>query len=521
MASANCNWEPGIRSIVLCLGFVATDIARGLTDIPASAMTQPEDSSRVVGLFFNLPDTANVAEFAVNALPEEGFSGGGAGMGPHVDPVPSDEAMPARTGIVVIGGGIIGTSAALALTQRGVAVTICEKGDVAGEQSSRNLGWVRKNGRDEREIPLIIESLRLWERMNETVGADTGFRACGVLIVATTDAERQGQAEWLEKARPYQIGSRIVEGDELAKMLPGATKRYFSALYNATDGRAEPQKAAPAIALAARRGGASVLTNCAVRGLDVSGGRVAGVVTEKGRIACEGVILAGGAWSRLFCGALGLRLPQLKVLATVARTAPISGLPETNTWLGDFAYRRRLDGGYNITDGTANIVPVVPDTFRFMGAFLPAGYAAKRSIRLRLDERFMAEARTPSRWALDAPSPFEAVRVLDPEPDTLSNLRALARMKALYPAASGMRVVQQWAGLIDVMPDVVPVISTVESLPGLIIATGFSGHGFGIGPAAGRLAADLATGARPIVDPTPFRFSRFSDGSKIVVDVGL
>ena len=111
--------------------------------------------------------------------------------------------------------------------------------------------------------------------------------------------------------------------------------------------------------------------------------------------------------------------------------------------------------------------------------------------------------------------------MLDPAPDTARNLQALARMKALYPAAANMQIVQHWAGLIDVTPDVVPVISSVESLPGLVIATGFSGHGFGIGPAAGRLAADLATGARPIVDPTPFRFSRFSDGSKIVVDVGL
>jgi glycine/D-amino acid oxidase-like deaminating enzyme len=132
----------------------------------------------------------------------------------------------------------------------------------------------------------------------------------------------------------------------------------------------------------------------------------------------------------------------------------------------------------------------------------------------------MAEARTPRRWALDATSLFEKTRVLDPAPDTKRNLQALKRTKALYPAAAGVQIVQHWVGLIDVMPDVVPVISTVDSLPGLVIATGFSGHGFGIGPATGRLAADLATGGRPIVDPTPFRFSRISDGSRIVVDEG-
>ncbi len=108
--------------------------------------------------------------------------------------------------------------------------------------------------------------------------------------------------------------------------------------------------------------------------------------------------------------------------------------------------------------------------------------------------------------------------MLDPEPDVAGNAQAIERMKAMFPAAAGLQVVQQWAGLIDVTPDAVPVISTIDAVPGLVVATGFSGHGFGIGPAAGRLAADLATGAPPLVDPHAFRFSRFSDGSPIVVE---
>ena len=442
-------------------------------------------------------------------------------MGPQLDPVAGDDRLPDRCAIVVVGGGIVGVSAVLTLAERGIAVALCEKGQIAGEQSSRNWGWVRKNGRDEREIPLIIESLRMWEGMNAKIGAETGYRRSGVLHVATTETAAKHQAKWLERARPYQIGSRLVEGAELAQLLPGATRRYASGLYNPTDGRAEPHKATPAIALAARTLGAAILTGCAVRGLDVSAGRVAGVVTERGRIASDGVILAAGAWSRLFCAPLGLHLPQLKALASVLRTAPIEGLPETSAWLGDFAHRKRLDGGYTIANGADNIVPVVPDTFRFFREFLPAARASHKSLRLRLDRRFVAEARTPKRWPLDTPSPFEATRVLNPAPDVAGNMRAVERMKAIFPAAAGIKVLQHWAGLIDVTPDAVPVISSVESLPGLTIATGFSGHGFGIGPAAGRLAADLATGAKPVVDPTPFRFSRFCDGSPIVVDAGL
>ena len=442
-------------------------------------------------------------------------------MGPAVDRIETDNHPPAETGIVVIGGGIIGTSTALALTQRGVAVTLCEKGHIAGEQSSRNWGWVRKNGRDEREIPLIIESLRIWQGLNQTVGAETGFRVCGVVSIARTDADRARHEAWAEKSRLYQIGSRVVEGAELEALLPGATQKFRSALYNPTDGRAEPQMAAPAIAAAARREGASVVIGCAVRGLDMVGGRVAGVITEKGRIKCDGVVLAGGAWSRLFCGAYGVTLPQLKVLSSVARTAPIEGLPDSSTNTGEFAFRKRLDGGYNIAGGGNHTVPIVPDTFRFFVKFLPALRAEWGQLHLSLNDRFMTEARTPKRWAMDEPSPFEATRVLDPTPDTARSERAVARVKALFPAAADMRIVQHWAGLIDVTPDAVPVISTVEEIPGLVIATGFSGHGFGIGPGAGRLAADLAVGGEPVVDPAPFRFSRFSDGTKIRVEAGF
>jgi len=98
-------------------------------------------------------------------------------MGPVVDPVETDAVQPKRADVVVIGGGIIGVSTAFALAQKGISVVLCEKGHIAGEQSSRNWGWVRKTGRDEREIPLIAEALRLWEGMDKAVGAETGFAA--------------------------------------------------------------------------------------------------------------------------------------------------------------------------------------------------------------------------------------------------------------------------------------------------------------------------------------------------------
>ncbi|MFO1055684.1 MAG: FAD-binding oxidoreductase [Dongiaceae bacterium] len=434
-------------------------------------------------------------------------------MAPRLEPVTSDTAVPASTQVVVIGGGIIGTSTALFLAEKGVPTVLCEKGHIAGEQSSRNWGWVRKMGRDPREIPLIIESLRIWERLGTMVEGETGFRRSGILYLCDGDEAIAKREAWLEYARPYQLDSHFISGTQLADLLPGASRQWKAALYTPSDGRAEPQMAAPAIARAVQRRGGTVLTHCAVRGIETEGGRVAAVVTEKGRIRCQSVVLAGGAWSSLFLRNLGLRLPQLKVLASVQRTAPFEG-PGPNTWGGDFAFRKRLDGGYTIAHGGLNMVDLVPDSFRFAMDFLPVLRLNWHDLRFRVGRRFLTEAQLPSRWALDQVSPFETVRTLDPEPVLGHVEQARSGLIAAFPQFRDVPIVERWAGLIDAMPDAVPTISPVDSLPGLVVATGFSGHGFGIGPGAGRLVADLVTGDSPIVDPKDFRFSRFSDGSR-------
>ncbi len=435
-------------------------------------------------------------------------------MAPRVDPVRSDSALPLRADVVIVGGGIIGTSAALFLAQKGVSVALCEKGHIAGEQSSRNWGWCRKMGRDPREIPLIIESLRLWQGMNELVEAETGFRQPGIMYLAETPAELAELESWLDHARQYQLDSRVITAAEAGELMPGLTGNWAGALYTASDGKAEPQMAAPAIAEAARRHGAAIVTGCAVRGIETAAGRVAGVVTEKGRIACASVVLAGGAWSRLFCGNLGIRLPQLKVLASVMRTDPIEGGPEISASGGLFGFRKRMDGGYTVATLGVRTIDLVPDNFRLFFDYLPAVRLHWKRLRFRVGRRFAEEWRMPRRWALDSASPFEAVRTLDPDPDPFVIERAQNAVKQAFPAIfRDMRVAESWGGMIDVMPDAIPVISPVESVPGFFIATGFSGHGFGIGPGAGRLVADMVAGDPTLVDPAAFRLSRFTDGS--------
>jgi glycine/D-amino acid oxidase-like deaminating enzyme len=175
-------------------------------------------------------------------------------MGPYVDSITPDESMPASTSVVVVGGGIIGTSAALALAARGIPVVLCEKAYIGCEQSSRNWGWCRQTGRDEREMPLIVESLKLWRDMDRLTQSATGFRECGVVYVGESESDECSFAAWLEMARPHDIGARIVRGAELDALLPGAQGAFRCGLHVPSDGCAEPQKAAPAIARAALRG---------------------------------------------------------------------------------------------------------------------------------------------------------------------------------------------------------------------------------------------------------------------------
>ncbi len=428
----------------------------------------------------------------------------------QVTPVAGDPVLPARVDVAVIGGGVIGVSCALWLAQKGIAVALCEKGEIAAEQSGRNWGWTRVMGRDPAEIPLGLASLRLWREMNRTVGAETGFRQCGIAYLAETPKLRAEQEAWLEHARSFQIGTRLLSPDDVDRLIPGSTRRWAGGIFTDSDGRAEPFLAVPAMAEAARRAGAAILTRCAVRGLDLEGGRVAGVVTERGRIACTQAVLAGGAWSRLFCGPLGLDLPALRILGSVFRSQPLDGLPEISVGAGSFAFRKRLDGGYSIAQRNANLVDIVPDSFRLLGDFLGAALRQRHELRLRIGRQFIDEWRLPRRWRLDEVSPFERVRTLDPAPSPAILEGGRRRLVEAFPAFRDVRIADSWGGLIDVTPDAVPVIGAVGSIPGFHLATGFSGHGFGIGPGAGRLIADLVAGDAPIVDPTPYRLERFS-----------
>ena len=313
----------------------------------------------------------------------------------------------------------------------------------------------------------------------------------------------------------------MVSSKEINELLPGSSKRWAGGLYTPSDGRADPTIAAPAIARAARRLGAKIFTQTAGRGVETTGGRISAVVTENGSVQCSTAILAGGAWSRTFCRSLDLRLPLLMTIGSVFRTAPLNEAPERSISGAGFAIRKRLDGGYTVSHGSISSFDIVPDSFRFLKDFLPLAWMARKILRPTWTSRFKTEWQREKRWSLDEQSPFEQIRTLDPMPIQSTLEKSKRNLIQAFPAFQNIEVVESWGGLIDATPDAVPVISPTDNLPGFFLATGLSGHGFGIGPAAGQLAADVATAAEPLVDPTPFRFSRFSDGSRIQPIVGI
>jgi len=430
-------------------------------------------------------------------------------------PLKPPPMVPAAADVVVIGGGIVGVSTAWFLAKQGVNVVLCEKGHVAGEQSGRNWGWVRVQGRDTREIPMMLESLRIWGELKNEIGEDVGFTRGGCFFTANSEKQLEQLNAWTTTAREYGIDSRLLDASELREHVTDTAINWSGALYTATDGRAEPHKSAPAIARAAVRSGATVLTSCAVRGIETSAGRVSAVVTEQGTIKTAVVLCAAGAWTSLFCGSLGIDVPQLKVKGTVARTAPGLKVLNGNVFDDRLGIRRREDGGYTVAHGSVLEHPVTPSSFRYFKKFIPALRQELKIIRLSFGGEFVNEWRTPTSWPLDEQTIFETTRVLNPKPSrrVLKGIRR--NLDKMFPQLKKTPIVESWAGMIESSPDVVPMIDAIESLPGFHIATGFSGHGFGIGPGAGKAIAGMLTGTDSGIDISALRLSRFFDGSPI------
>jgi len=422
--------------------------------------------------------------------------------------------LPDAVDVTVIGGGIIGLMTAWELSRGGLRVLLCEKGKLAGEQSGRNWGWLRQQGRDLAELPIMMESMRCWQDLPQTLREAIGFRQTGVTYLARDAARMASFERWLSLAQAHGIDTRMLSRREVEAMLPNAAG-WTGALHTPSDAQAEPFVTVAQLARAAVAEGVMVREVCAVRGLEISAGYISGVVTEAGAVRCDRVVVAGGAWSSLFLAAHGVCLRQLSVVSSVATTAPLpAGFGRGAAADDRFAIRGRADGGHNLTAWSSHRFFIGPDAFRNLGAFLPHLLADLRSTKLRpaAPQGYPDAWRTPRRWNDSDQSPFERCRILNPRPDLAGIAQLQRQFASAFPGIGKPVITASWAGMIDVTPDTLPVVDHAP-IPGLIIATGMSGHGFGIAPGMAKVIAALVQGGTNAHDISPFRYNRLFDGS--------
>ncbi|GAB3456288.1 NAD(P)/FAD-dependent oxidoreductase [Insolitispirillum peregrinum] len=424
--------------------------------------------------------------------------------------IESSPTLPESADAVVIGAGIVGVFTAYYLAKRGLKVALVEKGLVGAEQSSRNWGWCRQQNRDARELPISTKSLELWERFQAESGENVGFSRCGLLYLSNDEAELAGWAKWCDFARTVNVTSHVLTSEQANERGRATGRNWKGGIFSPTDGIADPSRAAPAVARALMALGGTVHQSCAARGLETSGGRVSGVVTEKGTIRTPVAILSGGAWASSFCRQLGVVFPQASVRSSIVALAPgAQGIPDA-LHTKDVSVTRRGDGGYTLAISGYGRLDMTLQGLRFGREFMPMFMKRWRSLRPGGLEGLRSGHETLSRWALDKPTPMEKMRILDPSVDEGTAAEIHRRAVALMPELGKVDISAKWAGYIDSTPDGVPAMGEVHNVPGFILAAGFSGHGFGIGPGAGHLLADIVTGAaEPIVDPRPYSPERF------------
>ena len=417
--------------------------------------------------------------------------------------------LPAAADAVVIGGGIVGVFAAYYLAQRGLRVALVEKGRIGAEQSSRNWGWCRQQNRDSRELPMATKSLDLWERFAAETGEETGFRRCGLFYLSNNDEELAGWARWRDFARTAGVTTHMLDSGEASERGRATGRPWKGGVFSPTDGTADPASAAPAVARAILTLRGTVHQSCAARGIETEGGRLSAVVTEHGTIRTRIAILAGGAWASSFCRQLDIRFPQAAIRSSILSVSPgATGLPDA-LHTASISVTRRGDGGYTLGISGRGRIDPTPQQLRFSPQFLPMFIRRWRSLAPGGLEGYRSGHETLARWRLDQPTPMERMRILDPALDKGTIRLTHSRALELLPALKNTSITAAWAGYVDSTPDGVPGIGEIATIPGFILAAGFSGHGFGIGPGAGHLIADIVTGDGPIVDPRPYHPDRF------------
>ena len=364
--------------------------------------------------------------------------------------------------VAIVGAGIVGVSTAWRLRQAGQRVAVLERGIIGGEASGRNGSGVRQQGRVLPEMPLAREAIKIWAGLDAELGRSTGYRQNGHLYVAETQAEMDRLVAMREAERITGLESELIGANRVRELAPGITDAIVGAKYCATDGSAEASATTYAIAAAAEDGGVQIFCHQKVERLLTENGRMVGVESADVRVDAPIVLIAAGPWSPYVAQLADVYLPIYPSRATLMRTEalPPVATPFVQTASMDMAVLQLADG-----------------TVRMGAAADPADYT-----RFTYDKTLAG--------------PVGVV----PRP---------ARAMSVFPALASAKLIGMWSGIRECTPDMMPILGPVMGPEGLLVASGFSGHGFALGPLAGRLMSDWITKGDPGMDLSAFAYARF------------
>ncbi len=366
--------------------------------------------------------------------------------------------------VVVVGAGISGAASAYELATAGLQVFLIDRYGPAAMASGWTLAGVRQSGRHPAELPLARRAVSIWEHLAEQLGGPTHYRRRGNLRLARTPEELASLAGMVAEQRASGLDLSLLDPKQVAALAPAVSPAVLGASYCPTDGHADPQATVQAFVDAAVRAGAETRFGEDVLSIDTADGRVIGVTTSAGRISAGRVILAAGVFGNRLLQPLGLSVPLRVRLVTAVRTAPAA--PVLDQVIGvanaDCAGRQEVTGRFRFTGGSTE----------WTG---------------EIEEGTRPRVRPPTRGVADAIRLFGAA----------------------IPAVLDTPIDEIWAGLIDQTPDALPVLQSVDEPAGLVIAMGFSGHGFCLGPVTGQIAAAMAQGLPVDLPLEPFALSRF------------
>ncbi len=365
--------------------------------------------------------------------------------------------------VIIIGGGVIGCATAYYLAKQGVSVLVLEGSDHIGNGgSSRNGGGVRQSGRDPRELPLAMYGIKnLWPTLSEELETDCEYHQDGNLRLGKTQKHLEILNGLTERAKTCGLDVRMIDGNEVHRINPYLSDEVIGASWCPTDGHANPLTTTLGFYKQARKLGVHFITGEKVIKLRKICGKLRQVITANTVYEGDTVIVAAGLDSRPILATVGIDVPMQSVMLEALVTE--AQAPMFDQMLGtaeaDF-YGHQTKHGSFVFGGSLGL------------------------------EGFTKDNGTPITNSLTASC----------------TCRGIIKY---FPALKHAKIVRTWAGWMDLCADKVPVISPVEEVPGLIIACGFSGHGFGIAPAVGFNLAQLITEGKTDVDLHELRYNRF------------